>query len=105
MRRLLTIAVVTAATVLAFGVSVAAAKGPVPPPEHPGAEEGPTPEATTPPRAGGTCRVPRLTGLTLTVARKRAADAGCTLRVKGARLEQAAIQTVERQVHARTEAA
>jgi hypothetical protein len=46
---------------------------------------------------GSECRVPRLTGLTLTVARERASHAGCTLRVKGAALEQARIQTVERQ--------
>lgn len=46
---------------------------------------------------GSTCRVPRLIGLTLSVARERAAHAGCALRVKGAALEQARIQTVERQ--------
>ena len=43
------------------------------------------------------CHVPRLTGLTLEVARVRAAHARCTLRVKGAPLDQARIQTVERQ--------
>jgi hypothetical protein len=48
-------------------------------------------------RAGGVCRVPRLTRLTLAAARKRAAHAGCTLRVKGAKPEQPSIQTVERQ--------
>jgi hypothetical protein len=53
--------------------------------------------AHSPTQQGGKCRVPRLTGLTLTIARKRAAHAGCKLRVKGARLEKAAIQTVERQ--------
>jgi hypothetical protein len=53
--------------------------------------------ARTPAQVGGKCRVPRLTGLTLTVARKRAARAGCSLRVKGARLQEAAIQTIERQ--------
>jgi len=52
-------------------------------------------------RASRTCDVPRLTGLTLTVARKRAAHAGCTLRVKGAALERATVQTVERQSPAR----
>jgi hypothetical protein len=46
---------------------------------------------------GRTCRGPRLKGLTLTVARTRAAHAGCRLRVKGAALEDARIQTVERQ--------
>lgn len=53
--------------------------------------------AHSPTQKGGKCRVPRLTGLTLTIARKRAAHAGCKLRIKGARLEKAAIQTVERQ--------
>jgi hypothetical protein len=48
-------------------------------------------------RASRTCAVPRLTTLTLTVARERAARAGCTLRVKGAELERATVQTVERQ--------
>jgi hypothetical protein len=58
--------------------------------------------AHSPTRHGASCRVPRLTGLTLTAAQKRAAHAGCTLRVKGAPLEEAAIQTVERQApHAR----
>lgn len=47
--------------------------------------------------AHGACHVPRLTGLTLAVARRRAAHAGCSLRVKGARVEQALVQTVERQ--------
>lgn len=41
--------------------------------------------------------MPRLTGLTLTVARERAAHASCRLRVKGAVREEAAVQTVERQ--------
>lgn len=53
--------------------------------------------AHSPTQRGGKCRVPRLTGLTLIVARKRAAHAACKLRVKGARLEEAAVQTVERQ--------
>jgi hypothetical protein len=46
---------------------------------------------------GGGCHVPRLTGLTLSVARERAARAHCKLRLKGAALEQAEVQTVERQ--------
>jgi hypothetical protein len=46
------------------------------------------------------CHVPRITGLTLSVARDRAARAGCTLRVKGAKLEQSGIQTVDRQLPA-----
>jgi hypothetical protein len=48
-------------------------------------------------RVRSACRVPRITGLTLTVARERAARAGCTLRVKGAALKQSRIQTVDRQ--------
>jgi hypothetical protein len=48
-------------------------------------------------RAANPCRVPRLTGLTLEVARGRAAHAGCALRVKGARLERAREQTIARQ--------
>src|SRR5208282_1647875 len=48
-------------------------------------------------RAGGACRVPRLRGLSLTVAQTRAAHAGCRLRVRGAALEGTATQTVARQ--------
>lgn len=48
-------------------------------------------------RVASACHVPRLTGLTLTVAREHAAHAGCTLRVKGSTLKQAGIQTIERQ--------
>jgi hypothetical protein len=43
------------------------------------------------------CHVPRLTGLTLAIARQRAAHANCSLRVQGAKLVQAEIQTVMRQ--------
>ena len=46
------------------------------------------------------CHVPRITGLTLSVAREPAAHAGCTLRVKGAALKQSSIQTVDRQLPA-----
>jgi hypothetical protein len=48
-------------------------------------------------RTGSPCRAPRLKGLTLSLARKRAAHAGCTLRLKGATLKQAEVQTVARQ--------
>jgi hypothetical protein len=48
-------------------------------------------------RVGRLCHVPRLTGLALSVARERAERAGCRLRVKGAALEEAQVQTVERQ--------
>jgi hypothetical protein len=48
-------------------------------------------------RMASACRVPRLAGLTLTVARERADRAGCTLRVKGSGLKRAEIQTIERQ--------
>jgi hypothetical protein len=48
-------------------------------------------------RAGSACHVPRFTGLTLSVARARAAHAGCTLRVKGAAQKHAGIQTIDRQ--------
>ena len=48
-------------------------------------------------RASRVCRVPRLTGLTLSVARQRVAHAGCALRVKGTPLEGADVQTIERQ--------
>jgi hypothetical protein len=47
--------------------------------------------------ASSGCHVRRLTGLTLTVARERASHVGCALRIKGAPLQQAGIQTVERQ--------
>jgi hypothetical protein len=46
---------------------------------------------------GSVCRVPRLKGLTLTVARVRVAHAGCRLRVSGAALKDAGTQTVARQ--------
>ena len=48
-------------------------------------------------RAGSVCRVPRLKGLTLTIARIRATHAGCRLRVAGGALETAGTETVERQ--------
>jgi hypothetical protein len=51
-------------------------------------------------RASRVCRAPRLTGLTLSVARQRAAKAGCALRVKGAPLERVQVQTVDRQTPA-----
>lgn len=43
------------------------------------------------------CEVPKLTGLTLFWARKRAARAGCKLRLTGATVENAIIQTVAKQ--------
>lgn len=46
---------------------------------------------------GAGCRVPRLKGLKLAEARERARHAGCMLRVQGAKLERARVQTVERQ--------
>jgi hypothetical protein len=46
---------------------------------------------------GRACHVPRLTGLTVEVARVRAARARCTLRLKGALLTSPQVQTVERQ--------
>ncbi len=48
-------------------------------------------------RAGRSCRAPSLRGLTLALARKRAARVGCAVRLAGAKLEQATIQTVGRQ--------
>lgn len=48
-------------------------------------------------RARGVCHVPRLPGLTLEAARHRVAHAGCRLRVKGAPIERAGVQTVARQ--------
>lgn len=49
------------------------------------------------PASRALCRVPRLTGLTLNVARLNSAHAGCKLRTRGAPVKQASIQTVERQ--------
>ena len=57
--------------------------------------------AHRPMTVGTGCHVPSLTGLTLSVARKRAQHAHCRLRVKGAALERAGVQTVERQSPAR----
>jgi hypothetical protein len=53
--------------------------------------------AHAPAYARSLCHVPRLTSLTLAAARARARHAGCELRVKGAALKEAAIQTVARQ--------
>jgi hypothetical protein len=43
------------------------------------------------------CRAPRLAGLVLSVARERAAKAGCHVRLVGAPVERPAIQTIRRQ--------
>jgi hypothetical protein len=48
-------------------------------------------------RAGSACRVPRLKGFTLMLARSRAARAGCRLHVRGIGLEHAGARTVARQ--------
>lgn len=48
-------------------------------------------------RPGRECRVPHLTHLTVAVARRRAARAGCTIQLVGVRLTAATIQTVQRQ--------
>lgn len=48
-------------------------------------------------RSAGVCRVPRLRGLTLAIARTRATHAGCKLRLRGTAPEDAGVQTVERQ--------
>jgi hypothetical protein len=52
------------------------------------------PSVSTARPAAKACRVPRLIGLTLSVARQRAAHAGCALRLKGAPLERVQVQTV-----------
>jgi len=52
---------------------------------------------TEPPVRAAICRVPRLTGLVLVVARPRAAKAGCTLRLLGAPVERPTVQTIRRQ--------
>jgi hypothetical protein len=43
------------------------------------------------------CRAPHLTGLTLDLARRRAARAGCRLRLEGAPLRRSEVQTIARQ--------
>lgn len=48
-------------------------------------------------RVSRACEVPRLTGVTFAAAATRAAHAGCSLHVRGATLEDRAIQTVARQ--------
>jgi hypothetical protein len=53
--------------------------------------------ASARPAASGACHVPRLTGLTLSIARERARHAKCKLRVEDAAPEQPEVQTVERQ--------
>jgi hypothetical protein len=47
--------------------------------------------------ARAACRVPKLKGLSVAQARRRSARAHCKLRITGARLKNAAIQTVARQ--------
>jgi hypothetical protein len=47
--------------------------------------------------AARVCTMPRLTHLTLELARRQAARAGCALTVKGALVKQATVQTVQRQ--------
>ena len=53
------------------------------------------------------CRAPRLTGLVLSVARERAEKSGCRLRLMGAAIDRASVQTIRRQspgagMHGRT---
>jgi hypothetical protein len=43
------------------------------------------------------CKVPRLTGLTFAGARQRAVKAGCRIRLQGATVELATVQTIRRQ--------
>lgn len=43
------------------------------------------------------CTVPALTGLTVAAARRRTARSGCRLRLRGARVERAEVQTIRRQ--------
>jgi hypothetical protein len=50
-----------------------------------------------PSSARGVCHPPHLTGLTLEVAQRRAARSGCSLRLEGAKLRRADIQTIGRQ--------
>jgi hypothetical protein len=47
--------------------------------------------------ASKVCHAPQLRGLTLDVARLKAANAGCKLRLKGAVVKQPEVQTVDRQ--------
>lgn len=54
-------------------------------------------DARTAAPAGSVCEVPGLKELTLSVVRERIAHAGCRLQLKGAKLELAAVQTIERQ--------
>ena len=47
--------------------------------------------------AASVCRVPRLAGLVLSVARKRAAKAGCRIRLQGAHVTTPQVQTIRTQ--------
>jgi len=47
------------------------------------------------------CRIPRLTGLVLSVARERAAKAGCAIRLTGAHVDAPGVQTIRRQASGR----
>ena len=48
-------------------------------------------------RQSHVCRIPRLKSLVLSVARERAAKAGCTIRLAGAHVEAPEVQTIRRQ--------
>jgi hypothetical protein len=48
-------------------------------------------------RRTAACRVPRLTGLTVSGARKRAAEAGCRVRLLGAPVKRPEVQTIRGQ--------
>jgi hypothetical protein len=50
-----------------------------------------------PTNKASTCRVPRLTGLVLSVARERTAKAGCRIRLAGTHVQAPGVQTIRRQ--------
>lgn len=53
--------------------------------------------ATRASRQPDVCRIPRLTGLVLTVAREQASKAGCAIRLAGAHVRAPDVQTIRRQ--------
>jgi predicted metal-binding membrane protein len=95
-RALVTTGVASLLVVGAIGVAAAPARVPMLTIPHSGAgmqAMGALPTHHMP----TTCRVPRLTGLVLSVARERSAKAGCRIRLAGAHVQVPSVQTIRGQ--------
>ena len=78
------------AALVALGLPLVAA-GAVHAPRHVDAHQ------RVPAHKADLCRVPRLTGLVLSLARERSAKAGCRIRLAGAHVQVPSLQTIRRQ--------